>query len=589
MVDTPISGGLARVLSRAGVPTLAGAAAWLGLAEPASATKAKKKRKKARKKARAAAKRAKARAKAKAKAQAKAAATKAAQATPPAPATPTPVPATPTPAPTTTDMATDTATTSVDVAHMCARFTGGWTAAQAAEMTAAGGSLAWFDQQLTPAAIAESSAATAAASWYTLLSDTPAERKASEQAQSAGSWEYGLALGNLALMRRLTSKRQVFEAMVEFLSDHLHVPVTADGWYWRQDYDAIIRAGALGSFSDLLTKASLSGAMLTYLGTATSTATAVNENQARELLELHTVGVGFYSEADVKATAKLLSGWTCNAWSNPPVWDPTYVDSRHNKTAVSVQGFTSDGSGQGGQTAKDFLAHLARHPNTARRLMTKLATRFVSDSPSAALIADLTAVYQANDTDLSAVLRALVRHPEFSASMHAKVRTPMGDFVATMRALGITVQAPAASDDAAHTLAYGYAGGIPYSWPRPDGRPDTADAYTSGGRMIATFRTHACLLGGWWPTGRITYRDPGDFVPDLSNGTTTVAGYAHFAAQKLLGRDVDATTVSAFAEALGMTPTTVLKPGSWQVTALSDWLGIRALSILLDHPLHLTY
>jgi hypothetical protein len=483
---------------------------------------------------------------------------------------------------------------------MCARFTGGWTAAQAAAMKRAGGALAWFDAQLTPHKVPESRRARDAVSWYPLLTDTPSESKDKEQSGVAGGWDYAVQLGNLTLMRRMYSNRQVYEAVVEFICDHLHVPVDTDGWYWRQRYDTLVRAGALGSFSDMLTAASLSPAMLTYLGTATSTATAVNENQARELLELHTVGVGFYTEDDVKATAKLLSGWTCNAWSNPPVWDATYIDSRHNKTPVSVQGFTSDGSGNGGRTAKDFLAHLARHPNTARRLMTKLATRFVSDSPSATLVADLVSVYQANDTDLTAVLKALVRHPEFIASAHSKVRTPMQDYVATMRALGVVVHKPTHASDAANQLVYAYGGGIPYSWPRPDGRPDVAAAYTSAGRMIDTFRTHADVLGGWWPKGNIAYRDLGDFVPNLRSGKVTVGDYARFAAKKLLGHDIDGTTVAAFAEAIGMPATTVLTTSMWQVGGLGaptptqtkppqNWLAVRALSVLLDHPLHLTH
>jgi len=498
-------------------------------------------------------------------------------------------------------MATKTAAgAGPDIALMCARFTGGWTAAQAAAMKKAGGALAWFDAQLTPSKVAESSRARQAASWYPLLNDSPAQSKANEQSGTAGGWDYAVQLGNLTLMRRMYSNRQVYEAVVEFISDHLHIPVSADGWYWRQQYDKLVRAGALGSFSDMLTAASLSPAMLTYLGTATSTATAVNENQARELLELHTVGVGYYTEDDVKATAKLLSGWTCNAWSSPPMWDATYVDSRHNKSPVSVQGFSSNGSGNGGQTAKDFLAHLARHPNTARRLMSKLATRFVSDSPSARLVADLVTVYNDNDTDLTPVLKALVRHPEFIASAHSKVRTPMQDYVATMRALGVAVHKPTSSSDAANQLVYVYGDGIPYSWPRPDGRPDVATAYTSAGRMINTFETHANVLGGWWPKGNIAYRHVGDFVPSLKSGKVTVGDYARYAGKKLLGHDIDSTTVAAVAEAIGMPASTVLTTSMWQVRGLGapgptqtnppqNWLGVRALAVLLDHPLHLTH
>jgi hypothetical protein len=477
-----------------------------------------------------------------------------------------------------------------DVVHLADRFTGGYTAAQGAEIAAAGGPLAWFDKQLAPDQVAESTRGAELSSWFPLLAHTPAQRYASERSGGFGSWEYGIDLASWTILRRVHTTRAVHEAMVELWSDHLHIPVGSDGWYWRQDYDALIRTHALGKFSTLLVAASLHPAMLVFLNNAESTAEHPDENQGRELLELHTVGRGLYDEDQVKASARILSGWTVKwPWDDdhPAIatWSAYFDPERHATGAATVLGFSSSGDGRGGQSAQDYLDYLAHHPATARRIATKVATRFVSDTPSDGLVATLAQVYLDNDTDIRPVLKALVRHPEFAAAAKQKVRTPVADLVASIRLLGIDVHAPTSRDDAAFEMVFVHGGLQPYSWPRPDGPPDTAADYASASRMLNSFAMHWNLAGGYWPSDGVTYRSPGAFVPA---GTPTVAEYAEHLCRLVHATGTTSVTTQALAQAIGMSPTDRLDPTSWQYESLQDWLGVRALGVVLDHPRHLT-
>ena len=133
------------------------------------------------------------------------------------------------------------------------------------------------------------------------------------------AWQYGHDLGNWSILRRIYSERTVLETMVEFWTTVLHIPTGHDkAWVYQFDYDATIRRLALGRFEDLLTACSLHPAMRLYLDNWKSAKNKPNENQGRELLELHTVGRGAgYTEAMVKSSAVLLSGYTVD-------WGKTY-------------------------------------------------------------------------------------------------------------------------------------------------------------------------------------------------------------------------------------------------------------------------
>lgn len=404
--------------------------------------------------------------------------------------------------------------------HGIRRFTAGYTPALRAQVAEAGGFDAWFARQLD---------GSYDDAWY----DTTSHWWASVNADAATLWQRDRSdveslwwadanYQSWALVRRFGSQRQVLETMAELWEHHLHVPAQGSVGPFRTAYGKEIRKHALGRFSDLLEAAITHPAMSVYLGNANSTKSAPNENLGRELLELHTVGIGRYDEADVKASARLLTGFKVALWTT---WATSYDPNAHWTGPVQVVGFSHPNSDPDGRAALSaYLRHLARHPATAQRIARKIAVRFVSDTPSDALVDELAAVYVDRDTDITAVLLALVASAEYRAAADTKVRTPAEDVVATYRALGVELTGGPtglADDSAANTMLWQAQriGAKPFDWPRPDGRPDTSQAWSSTSRFLASLDVHYTMSGGWWPEDGARYRMPVGWLPGAPAAT----------------------------------------------------------------------
>lgn len=394
--------------------------------------------------------------------------------------------------------------------HLANRFSYGLTPALAAEIDRSGGHLAWFDEQLETAYDGSADVA----DWWPDLHLDAATIYARQTAKTRGSWELAYDHGRRSMVRRVVSPKQVLEVMTEFWENHLHVPVNADNiMVYRAAYADVVRAGALGRFDDLLRAAVLHPAMLFYLGNTGSTKKHPNENLGRELLELHTLGVGNHTEDDVKASARILTGWRARTYGT---WEPYYSPADHWTGTVTVQGFTDPNTATDGRDVTHrFLSYLARHPATARRIATKLVRQFVSDDAPASLVDQLAAVYLAHDTDIKPVLRALVRSPEFAAAVDVKVRDADEDVAATYRLLGITPHAPTVDNSAANQIVWQVSslGLAPYAWPRPDGQPVDGRAWTSPTRLLASMSLHWNMAGRWWPTKDMTFTLPAELMP----------------------------------------------------------------------------
>jgi uncharacterized protein (DUF1800 family) len=241
------------------------------------------------------------------------------------------------------------------------------------------------------------------------------------------------------------------ERLVWFWSNHFCVsadkgPVRAlCGAYERE----AIRARVLGRFVDMLLAVESHPAMLIYLDNARSIGPdsiagrnqhkGLNENLAREILELHTLGVRtVYTQADVTNFAKVITGWSII----PPRQDPerggefTFNPRMHEPGAQAVVGRTYPESGV--EQGRAVLAELARHPATARHLATKLARAFVADAPPPALVDRLANRFLDSDGNLKELARSLVSAPEAWAAPRSKIKPPGVWFVAALRATGIT-------------------------------------------------------------------------------------------------------------------------------------------------------
>ena len=258
------------------------------------------------------------------------------------------------------------------------------------------------------------------------------------------------------LLRDIYSDRQLEAVMTDFWLNHFNIYIRKNQVepYLLSSFERdVVRPRALGKFEDLLVATAKSPAMLVYLDNAQSFgpnsnqvkraaarqallddpakkgARGLNENYGRELMELHTLGVGGgYTQADVTAVAKVFTGWTIDR----PYQGGEYKfeANRHEPGAKTVLGKTISQSGE--DEGLTVLHMLATSPATARFISTKLAVRFVSDDPSPALVDRMSAAFLSSGGDIKVVLRSMFNSPEFwSPSVYkAKVKTPL-EFVAS--------------------------------------------------------------------------------------------------------------------------------------------------------------
>ncbi len=205
----------------------------------------------------------------------------------------------------------------------------------------------------------------------------------------------------------------------------------------------------------------------------------LNENYARELMELHTLGVdGGYNQQDIIEVARCFTGWTLTPL--PMGQQFIYVDELHDKGTKTVLGQTIKNGGQ--RDAERVLDIVARHPSTARFISTKLAQRFVSDNPPASLVDKMAKTFTATDGDIRAVLRTMFSSEEFWApeAVNAKVKTPFEFVVSAVRATDAEVAAlPPGLVVAMRELGQPLYGAQP-----PTGYKDTADAWVSTGALL---------------------------------------------------------------------------------------------------------
>ena len=266
--------------------------------------------------------------------------------------------------------------------------------------------------------------------------------------------------------------------MTEFWFNHLNVyggkgsvrPFT--GHYLVN----VARAHALGKFEDLLLASARHPAMLHYLDQAKSVADGtkggdgkargLNENYARELMELHTLGVnGGYTQTDVRELARVLTGWTISP-ENPSGF--RFVPRQHDSDSKVVMGqrFPDGLSGSGEREGIDAIRMLARHPNTAARISLRLAQFFVSDTPSPQLVQHLRQTFLGSQGDMRTVMRALLNTDDFWRPENQLFKTPMDYACSTLAAIQGTPERRNL------VLAMGFlnnAGQTLHGWQTPDG------------------------------------------------------------------------------------------------------------------------
>lgn len=293
-------------------------------------------------------------------------------------------------------------------------------------------------------------------------------------AQLIGNWVF----------RATYSQRQLYERMVHFWTDHFNI---FSGNQFAAvlkpaDEREVIRPHALGRFRDILGASAQSPAMLVYLDNITSNKLAPNENYARELLELHTLGVeGGYTEDDVQEVARCFTGWSVVPRRNPLGLPEErigtfYFNPRAHDTGQKTVLGEIIPAGGGKEDGEMVLDILARHPSTARFISSKLIRRFVADEPPQALVEHCANVFLASSGDIRQVLATIFRSEEFwNAS--PKFKRPFEYFISTVRPLNYDLQLRGFLRlffDVMRNLGH-----VPFGRPSPDGYPDVQSYWSS--------------------------------------------------------------------------------------------------------------
>jgi uncharacterized protein (DUF1800 family) len=309
------------------------------------------------------------------------------------------------------------------------------------------------------------------------------------------------------LLRDVYSERQLNEVMVDFWLNHFNVFMkkSQQAAYYIAAYDRnAIRPYALGHFSDLLVATATSPAMLNYLDASESVgphseyvigfdarrhnqqapkkASGLNENYAREVMELHTIGVnGGYNQKDVTELAKVFTGWTVGKQRGMDVAaEAQYDPSKHEPGDKMVMGHKIKSNGV--KEGYEALRMLAESPQCARFISTKLAVRFVGDAPPPAMIESMVAAFQQTHGDIRQVLIAMINSPQFftTTTYRAKVKTPQDFVVSAVRAAGSDVESTAGLASAIADL------GMPlFGMQTPNGYSMKTEAWNSTTALVS--------------------------------------------------------------------------------------------------------
>ncbi len=381
---------------------------------------------------------------------------------------------------------------------------------------------AYVDQQLNPAGINDAAAdARIASSGFSTLDKTLPQLWA-DHVVADPPWETRIrpvVETQLAtFIRAVYSRRQLFEVLVEFWHDHFSV----FGWEFYEapawvHYDRdVIRAHTLGNFRQLLEANAKSTDMLIYLDNWVSSQDGPNENYAREVMELHTLGAGGYFgtiprssvpdgpggvkagfvEEDVFSVARCLTGWSLSA---DPYWDldsgnGTYLyrANWHDNSAKNVLGVDLPANQPAEKDGQDVLDILANHPTTARHICYKLCRRLIGDFPPDSVVDTAAAVFLAQSSapdQIARVVRTILLSNEFRTTWGSKVKRPFEIVASAMRA-GTMNFLFSEFDDDTGTFEWLYynTGQRLFGWHPPNGYPDVGEAWVSSGPRVMSWR-----------------------------------------------------------------------------------------------------
>lgn len=322
------------------------------------------------------------------------------------------------------------------------------------------GAQQWIEQQLDPDSI-DDTACTLRAGQFGEIEEDPSDCRDYDKPILRQE------MARQTLIRAVYSKRQLFEVMASFWTDHFNINIEKGDCIYLKPTDdrQVIRKNALGKFRDLVRASATSAAMLVYLDGDQNAVGKPNENYGRELMELHTLGVhGGYTQSDVREAARALTGWRVRKGFLEGF---VHFDAdAHDNGEKRLLGQTIP-AGLGEQDVDRVVDIVCSHPATASHIATKLVSRLVSDDPPASLVEQTASVFRSTDGDIKSMVRTILNSAEFKTSAGKKFKSPFRYIVSALRAV--------AADTHAHPPLIEYltrmGQGI-FQYPTPDGYPD---------------------------------------------------------------------------------------------------------------------
>jgi uncharacterized protein (DUF1800 family) len=399
------------------------------------------------------------------------------------------------------------------------------------------------------------------------------------------------------MARAIWSNKQLLEVISDFWHNHFSIDPARDGTIGALlvDFDRMLRKHAFGNFRAMLTAVAKHPAMLYYLDNTSNQRAGPNENWARELFELHTLGSenylgvkrqrdvpGFaqgqpvgYVDDDVYEATRCFTGWRVDdnkdhpsfknsgAFAFFPAWHDRFQKTVLGRYLPPDQGPMKDGI--------DVIEALAMHPGTARHISRKLCRRLVSDDPPDALVARVSSVFieKRNDPDqIKHVIRAIVYSGEFQSIWGQKIKRPFERFISACRALETEFKL---HPDRQWTLDW--LGQMPFNHPMPDGYPDRKEHWTSSTSLLRSWQTLNGLAHNWDES----YKSP--VLP--TNADKKVPNeIAAFWFKRLLGREPSQNLKAAVIDKLrdGGNPDTAMPDGAL------EWRLTEAVGLILMSP-----
>ncbi len=308
------------------------------------------------------------------------------------------------------------------------------------------------------------------------------------------------------LLRALYSPAQLQEQMTWFWLNHFSVfeHKANDAWLVADYAEQAIRPYALGRFRDLVLATLTHPAMLQYLDNAQNAAGHINENYARELMELHTLGVGSgYTQQDIQELARVLTGVGINASGREPHLKPEWRSIYRREGAFEFNPARHDGGAKtllgksiqpgGFDEVERAVDLLVSQPACAKFISHKLAVYFVADDPPRALVDRMTKTFQKTHGDIAEVLRTLFNSREFSASLGTKFKDPMHYVISTVR---LAYDGKIILNTHPMVNWLNALGEPPFGRQTPDGYPLTESGWASSGQMSRRFEIARAISAG---------------------------------------------------------------------------------------------